>query len=184
MCGSSQPAAPTSTTSTQTSIPEYARPYVEKMLGQTEALSATPYQTYDRERVAGFNPMQQQAFQGAQGMQGAPQMAAATGMAQQAGLQALGTQYQGGQFQNQFPSPRPVRPCASGDVPSSSARPSAVPDGSGPASCRSTSRSSPDRVRPTPAAVPDGSIPASRNAEFYRPWFGRSVHVALHAECC
>jgi hypothetical protein len=103
--GSSAPAQPTSTTSTQTSIPEYAKPYVEKMLGQTEALAGTPYQTYDRERIAGFNPMQQQAFQGAQGMQGAPQMAAATGMAGQAGLQALNTQYQGGQFGNQFQAP-------------------------------------------------------------------------------
>ena len=105
MCGSSQPAAPTSQTVTQTSIPDYAKPYVEKMLGQTEALAGTPYQTYDRERIAGFTPMQQQAFQGAQGMQGAPQMSAATGMATQAGLGALNTQYQGGQFANQFQAP-------------------------------------------------------------------------------
>ena len=103
--GDSAPAQPTSTSSTQTSIPEYAKPYVEKMLGQTEALSATPYQTYDRERIAGFTPMQQQAFAGAQNMQVAPQLGVATDMAQQAGLRALGTNYQAGQFANQFQSP-------------------------------------------------------------------------------
>ena len=103
--GDSAPAQPTSTSSTQTSIPEYAKPYVEKMLGQTEALSATPYQTYDRQRIAGFTPMQQQAFAGAQNMQTAPQLGVATDMAQQAGLRALGTNYQGGQFANQFQTP-------------------------------------------------------------------------------
>ena len=101
--GSSAPApAPTSTTSTQTTIPEYAKPYVEKMLGQTEALSATPYQTYDRERIAGFTGLQQQAFQGAQNMQVAPQLGAATDITQQAGLRALGTNYQAGQFSGQY----------------------------------------------------------------------------------
>jgi hypothetical protein len=105
MCGSSQPAAPTSQTVTQTSIPDYAQPYVEKMLGKSEALSETPYQTYDRDRIAEFNPLQQQAQTNAANMQAAPQMAAATGMAQQAGLQALNTSYQGGQFSNQFQNP-------------------------------------------------------------------------------
>lgn len=103
--GAPASSTPTSQNITQTSIPEYARPYVENMLGKAEALSGQKYQTYGQERQAGFTPMQQQAFQGAQGMQGAPQMAAATGMAQQAGLQALNTDYQGGQFQNQFQAP-------------------------------------------------------------------------------
>lgn len=109
MCGSSQPAAPaqpTNVTNTQTTIPEYARPYAEKMLGQTEALAATPYQTYNRERVAGFTPMQQQAFQSAQGMQ----TSGLTGFGGQAAgaatMGALGThfdpsQFQGGQFGSQ-----------------------------------------------------------------------------------
>jgi hypothetical protein len=100
------PAQPTSTTSTQTSIPEYAKPYVEKMLGKTEALSETPYQTYDRERIAGFTPMQQQAFQGAQGMQTSGATGFGAGLAGAAGLGALGTtydptQFQGGQFGQQ-----------------------------------------------------------------------------------
>jgi hypothetical protein len=103
-------AEPTQTQITQTSIPDYAKPYVEGLLGKTEALTATPYQTYDANRIAGFTPMQQQAFQGAQGMQGSPQTAAATGMAAQAGLQALNTQYQNGMFQNQFQAPGQYNP--------------------------------------------------------------------------
>ena len=104
MDGGGDPApAPTSTTSTQTSIPEYAKPYVEKMLGQTEALAGTPYQTYDRERIAGFNPMQEQAFQGAAGMQPSQLGGFGGQLAGAATLGALGTQYdptqfRGGQF--------------------------------------------------------------------------------------
>jgi hypothetical protein len=92
-------SAPTSQTVTQTSIPDYAKPYVEKMLGKTEALSDTPYQTYDRERIAGFNPMQQQAFQGAQGMQPSAMSGMAGQMAGAATMGALGTRYDPTQFQ-------------------------------------------------------------------------------------
>lgn len=104
--GGSAPAQPTNTTNTQTSIPTYARPYVEKMLGQTEALSGTPYQTYDRERIAGFTPMQQQAFQGAGGMQPSQLGGFGGQLAGAATLGALGTnydptQFQGGQFGQQ-----------------------------------------------------------------------------------
>ena len=100
--GSSAPA-PSSSTVTQTSIPDYAKPYVEKMLGQTEALAGTPYQTYDRERIAGFNPMQEQAFQGAAGMQPSQLGGFGGQLAGAATLGALGTQYdptqfRGGQF--------------------------------------------------------------------------------------
>jgi hypothetical protein len=98
--------APSNTTNTTTSIPDYAKPYVEKMLGQTEALSATPYQTYDRERIAGFTPMQQQAFQSAQGMQPSGLGGLGGQFAGAATLGALGTnydptQFQGGQFGQQ-----------------------------------------------------------------------------------
>jgi hypothetical protein len=98
--------APTSQSVTQTSIPDYAKPYVEKMLGKTEALSETPYQTYDRDRIAGFTPMQQQAFQGAQGMQTSGLSGLGGQFAGAATLGALGTnydptQFQGGQFGQQ-----------------------------------------------------------------------------------
>jgi hypothetical protein len=77
---------PTSSTVTQTNIPEYAKPYVESMLGAAlqesfstkrvgEGEDATyqitgvkpfrPYSLDPREYVAGFSPLQQAAFLGA-----------------------------------------------------------------------------------------------------------------------
>ena len=78
--GGSAPA-PSSQTVTNTSIPEYARPYVETMLGKTEALTdinQNPYQTYGGQRIAEFSPMQQQAFSNVGNMQTAPQLGQAT----------------------------------------------------------------------------------------------------------
>jgi len=40
-------------------------PYAETLLGKTEALTSSPYQTYGQERIAQFNPLQQQSFMGA-----------------------------------------------------------------------------------------------------------------------
>jgi hypothetical protein len=107
--GGGGPPPPTDQTVTQTSIPDYAKPYVETMLGKTEALSTTPYQTYDRERTAGFTPMQQQAFQGAQGMQTSGATRFGASLAGAAGLGALRTNYQGGQFSNQYQGTGPYQ---------------------------------------------------------------------------
>jgi hypothetical protein len=96
--GGSQPRE---TVQTQTTIPEYARPYVEKMLGKTEALTdinKNPYQAYGGERIAGFTPMQQQAFQGVQNMQPSQQLNLGTQMAGLAGLRAGQANYQPGTF--------------------------------------------------------------------------------------
>lgn len=89
------PAAPTSQNVTQTSIPDYAKPYVERMLGKAEATTEQPYQAYGGERIAGFNPMQQQVFQNVANMQPSRQLGTATQMAGQAGLGSLnaGQQY-------------------------------------------------------------------------------------------
>jgi hypothetical protein len=78
--------------SSQTTIPDYAKPYVQNLLGQAQAVTNTtqnPYMQYMGERVAQFTPLQQQAFEGAQGMQAAPQLQQATditGLASQAAL--------------------------------------------------------------------------------------------------
>lgn len=81
----------------QTSIPDYARPYVEEMLGQARALtdlSQNPYMQYEGDRFAQFTPMQQQAFENASMMVPQSQIGDATALAGLAGLGALGTQYQ------------------------------------------------------------------------------------------
>lgn len=102
MCSSSQPSAPEKQTVTQTSIPDYAKPYVEKMLGKTEALGNAPYQAYQGERIAGFTPMQEQAFQGAANLEPARQLGVGTQMAGLAGLGAMGA---GQQYQQMATNP-------------------------------------------------------------------------------
>lgn len=100
--GGSQPRE---TVQTQTTIPEYAKPYVEKMLGKTEALTdinKNPYQAYRGERIAGFTPLQQQAFQGVADLGPASQLGTGTQMAGLAGLQGLTA---GGQYAQQATSP-------------------------------------------------------------------------------
>jgi hypothetical protein len=88
--GGSAPSQPERQTIEQTSIPEYAKPYVERMLGKTEALSKAPYQAYQGERIAGFTPMQQQAQQAAANLGPARQIGVGTQMAGLAGLGAMG----------------------------------------------------------------------------------------------
>jgi len=122
MCSPSQPTQPSSQSVTQTSIPEYAKPYVEKMLGKTEALTNAPYQAYQGERIAGFTPMQQQAQQAAANLAPAQQLGTATQMAGLAGLNALNTQYNPASFQNQYQAPGQYAPSTFGgfgvDAPS------------------------------------------------------------------
>lgn len=87
-----------------TNVPEYAQPYVETMLGATqkqlfnmtpegEITGFQPYIPYSanaQDYVAGFSPMQQQAFQGAANLQTPGQFAGATDLAGAAGLGSLG----------------------------------------------------------------------------------------------
>jgi hypothetical protein len=83
-------------TQSQTTIPDYARPYVEDLLGQAQAvtdINANPYMQYMGDRVAQFSPLQQQAYENAGLMQTAPQLQDATALAGMAGLGALNTQY-------------------------------------------------------------------------------------------
>ena len=63
--GQQQSAAPSNQVITNTSIPAYAQPYVENMLGQTAALTdinQNPYQTYGGQRLASFTPLQNQYY--------------------------------------------------------------------------------------------------------------------------
>jgi len=81
---------------TTTTIPDYAKPYVEELLGNAQGLTdinQNPYMQYMRDRQAQFTPLQQQSFENAGLMQTAPQLGDATAMAGLAGLGALNTQY-------------------------------------------------------------------------------------------
>lgn len=85
---------PTQTTINQTSIPDYAKPYVQNLLGQAQYQTDTnqnPYMQYMGDRVAGFTPLQKQSYENAAMMQTAPQLQDATAMAGLAGMGALNT---------------------------------------------------------------------------------------------
>ena len=105
--GGSAPATPDKTTQT-VELPEWARPYAKDALAKGAALTdieKNPYQQYGGERIAGFQPMQQQAFQGAANMQPSQQVGLGSGIAGMAGIGALNTNYQGRNFQGgQFDS--------------------------------------------------------------------------------
>lgn len=96
---------PSAQTVTQTNIPEYARPYVERMMGKSEALTdieANPYQAYGGQRISEFSPLQKQAFENVANQQTAGQLGAATGLAGAAGLASLGA---GADYRNMATNP-------------------------------------------------------------------------------
>ena len=76
----------------QTGFAPQIQPYASNMLGQAQALTDTsqnPYMQYMGDKFAQFTPLQQQAFQGAQGMQAAPELGQASGIAGLASQAAL-----------------------------------------------------------------------------------------------
>jgi len=106
---------PQTSTSYNTNIPEYAKPYVTNMLeatqkqlfnmddtGITGFKPYTPYSTDVNQYFAGFSPMQQQAQQATAGLQVPGQYGAATNLAGASGLGAMGLAGQaagvGGQY--------------------------------------------------------------------------------------
>lgn len=91
--------APQPTQTSQVTIPEYARPTVERMVGKAEALTSAPYQTYGGQRIAETTGAQEAARAGVAGLQTPGQFGTATGLAGQAGLAGLSAgQYTPGQF--------------------------------------------------------------------------------------
>lgn len=110
--GSSSPG-PNTTYSQTSNIPEYAQPYVERMLGAAQGeifspdgTSIRPYKPFSTDPnayFAGFSPMQQQAQQQAANMRVTPETGMASGLAGAAGMGALGTQYNPmGAYSQQF----------------------------------------------------------------------------------
>lgn len=91
------------TVTQQNAISAYAQPYVESLLGKTQALTEVPYQPYPGQRTADFTGLQNQAFTSAGGLGITPQTQQATGFAGAAGLGGLGVAGQAttGGFQNQ-----------------------------------------------------------------------------------
>jgi hypothetical protein len=59
--GGSSPA-PSSTVTTQTSLPAYAQPYYTQMMGQAQTLASNDYTPYSGSQIQGFTPQQTQSF--------------------------------------------------------------------------------------------------------------------------
>ena len=98
---------PNTTYSNTSNIPEYAQPYVDRMMQATEKqiyktdaagnpTGFQPYKPYQGETVAGFSPMQAQAMQGIQNYQLPGQTGQASDLAGYAGLNSMmaGQNYQ------------------------------------------------------------------------------------------
>jgi hypothetical protein len=102
--GGGQQAQPTQTS--QVTIPEYARPYMERLLGKAEAAGETPYQTYGGERIAGPTPEQQAAREGVAGMGPAAGYEAGMGMAGAGGMAGLASAGAGQRYMGMATDPR------------------------------------------------------------------------------
>jgi hypothetical protein len=97
--GSSQPQKQEITQST---LPEYARPYFEGLMQRAEANLTTPYQAYGQERITGFTPEQQQVQQNILNQQTPGQFGTATGVASDVANRAIAAgQYNPNQFNAQ-----------------------------------------------------------------------------------
>jgi len=106
MSGSGGGSGNSTSTVTQTNIPDWLQDPAKRNVAQGEALTGpdAQYQQYGGQRVAGFSPYQNAAFQGVAGMQTPGQYGQAQGslsnaqdIANSAALQ--GSMYQPGQFQ-------------------------------------------------------------------------------------
>ena len=96
-----QPVEQTQITST---IPSWARPYAQQLLGNVfggvdpttgqyrPGLAMEGYEQYGGQTIAGFTPLQQQAMEGFAGMKEAPELGQAAGLASLAGRRAGGAQ--------------------------------------------------------------------------------------------
>ena len=93
---------PSQQTQTQvTDLPGWAKPTAQRMLAKGEALTDRAYVPYQGARIAGFSPMQEQAFQAAGQLAPSQAGQAGIGLAGEAAQRALGVgynPYQTGQF--------------------------------------------------------------------------------------
>lgn len=111
-------ATPTEQTQITSTIPKYAEPYAQQLLGSVfggvdpttgqfiPGLIGQGYEPYKGQAVAAFNPLQQQAIESVAGMKVAPQIAQASGLAALVGERAGElSQYTPASAQNFYEAP-------------------------------------------------------------------------------
>ena len=87
--GSSGSSGSTQSTTNTSNLPEYARPYFERMMERAEEESNQPYVSYGGQRIADFNLDTQAGFQQTRNVQGAQNVQAGAALTGQAGLTGL-----------------------------------------------------------------------------------------------
>lgn len=94
----------TTSTVTQSNLPEYAEPYYLNLMGHAEAVASEPYQAYGGERIAQFSPDTLGAHSGVRDVvgYGDPYGMAAQSGAYQATNRALGASYDPNQMYNTY----------------------------------------------------------------------------------
>ena len=98
----------TAQSTTQTDIPSWVKPYAQDTLSKASALTdinKNPYQTYGGERIAGFSPMEEQAFTGAANLGPSQAGLAGQGVALGASLGAMDTGRFGGRQAQRYMNP-------------------------------------------------------------------------------
>lgn len=101
MSGPQSGGGSSATSTTTTGLPAWAQGYAQDTLAKQAALSDQPYQAYGGSRIQGFDPLQQQAQQGAAGMGTSNITGQAAGIAGGIAGQAAGTSYAPTQFGTQ-----------------------------------------------------------------------------------
>jgi len=101
---------PTGTTGTESSLSNWAGPYVTNMLGQGQALANMPYQPYMGQLTAGESPLQTQAFGAASGLTTPAGIGEAATTAGGIATAAQGLKYDPTQFASQYTAPAAYKP--------------------------------------------------------------------------
>jgi hypothetical protein len=92
------------------SLSEFAGPYVGSMLGQAQALAATPYQAYTGPLTAGYSPLQTAAFDEATSLGEPSELASAAQGAKDVITAATGASYTPTTFSSGFAAPAAYTP--------------------------------------------------------------------------
>jgi hypothetical protein len=99
--GGGDSSAPSQMTQiSQTYGPEF-QPFASEMMKRTGALVSQPYERYQYNRIAGFDPMQLQAQQAAANMRVSPYLQQGAGIAGNVANRAMNLNYEPGKFQEE-----------------------------------------------------------------------------------
>jgi hypothetical protein len=103
MSGSPASSSGTSTTG----LPDWAKGYAQDTLAKQAALAARPYEAYGANRIQGFDPMQVQAQDQAANMKTSPLTGQAADIAGDIASKAKSASYSPSEFGSQFSAPNP-----------------------------------------------------------------------------